>query len=818
MAVTFVTSTYGTSTNGSITLTYPTASMQENDLVLLAAGAVDNGDAKPIAVTGYTYLIPAATIEESADPSAAVGYKWMGATPDTGVTQTFGDVYGRIAVAGTFRGVHKAFGICAGYSTGSNGCAADPPAIGCNANGALSVVFASMGTYYDTSTINDVPSGYTLITGTRLLGPGASGVYFASVEGAYKAVNAGSIDPGAWSVTGGVADGWLAQHYILLPTSCTTIEYVGTTYGTLDIDGASSVTLTLSLTGLTGGSSSSVSENDVLVLFSTRAGVADETATITGWTSLTHVYSDDTRDTSLDVFRLTATSSPPTQAVIEYNLDGANETCCAEVRVYRNVHVTNSFAFTTASGINTAAADPPTITGTYAGSVLVFGSAAAASGATFVYNGYPPRNYQTVNGAGVYDAHLVVGQMGMGTATANLPASTAISDSTSNSWCSVCVELEPTVASVITASDTEALAAVLSIAGDLVIEAAVEVVLTTSDTEALAAALAITGDLVTECELDPGTEELAAVLSIAGDLEQICELDPGTEELAAVLSITGDTYYELAQSIETSDTEALAAVLSITGDTYYELAQSIETSDTEALAATLAITGDLAYALAFYGTCDIAATLAIAGDVAYTRAITLDPGTEELAAVLTVEGDTYYELAQSIETSDTEALAAALAITGDLEQVCELGPDAEAMAATLAITGDLIIVPIHAGWIESQPARVTRVYKADKPEDGTIELVDHPEPARPLRELDPGLGDSIMAAAFRRAKEQAEREGAKQARREAERKAHLKAQARAEREALEAARQAEEAARQAALLALRKRRDDEALVLLLLYS
>jgi len=160
---------------------------------------------------------------------------------------------------------------------------------------------------------------------------------------------------------------------LLAPTAAGNIEFVG---GSITSKvGATSGNSTISLTsGLTGGIASSVSDGDLVIAVFATGSSADRTLAITDGTNNytligSELWSNDTNDTNLRVaYKFvsgdTSTTFGPT--------GNAQDAGAMAVYVFRGVDASPlDVSATTATGLSSTAADPPSIEPVTAGAFIV---------------------------------------------------------------------------------------------------------------------------------------------------------------------------------------------------------------------------------------------------------------------------------------------------------------------------------------------------------------------------------------------------------------------------------------------------------------
>lgn len=240
-----------------------------------------------------------------------------------------------------------------------------------------------------------------------------------------------------------------------------TISYVG---GVASSRAGSTSTTTQSLTSLTGGSDSSPSEGDlVVVTVAVGSQGRNPSCAISSWSTIgTQLnVTPTTYDTSLQVSYKFMTSSPDTQITIPSsgNIADGQAWC---VHVFRGVDPTTPLDVTpqsaTGSGTNSRP-DGPAITPTTEGAWIVLCGGGAASNNTTAYtapSGYAT-NWRTANGADTNDGGACSGYYTGWTSGSHDPAAVGGgSVNSANSWCAWTIALRPAPLSE-SAEDTGAL-------------------------------------------------------------------------------------------------------------------------------------------------------------------------------------------------------------------------------------------------------------------------------------------------------------------------------------------------------------------------
>lgn len=209
-------------------------------------------------------------------------------------------------------------------------------------------------------------------------------------------------------------------------------------------------TVTLSLTSLTGGISASAASGDLIIAAFAQSRSSDSTLSITDgttdYTSIADLYSNDSRDTNLQVsYKFstgdTATTFGPTgQAGFAGNI---------AVYVFRGVNSTTPFDVTTqtATGLNSLLPDPPSITPVTSGAYpVVVGAGGHRAETTGLYTASDLTDFITNTATAGDRTSMGVGHKPDWTSGAFNPAAfgnNGFTDSTSYSWAAVTMALKP---------------------------------------------------------------------------------------------------------------------------------------------------------------------------------------------------------------------------------------------------------------------------------------------------------------------------------------------------------------------------------------
>lgn len=153
------------------------------------------------------------------------------------------------------------------------------------------------------------------------------------------------------------------------------IQFVGAVAGSA----VSAASLNVSLSGtLTGGVGSSPIVGDVVVVCAAQYSSGDINMNVTGYTELCDLFSNDTVDANLIVSYKRMISTPDTSFTVTST---TNFEMAVVAHVWRNVNATTPIdvTTTTATGTNSALANPPSITPVTGGAIILAVGAAATT-------------------------------------------------------------------------------------------------------------------------------------------------------------------------------------------------------------------------------------------------------------------------------------------------------------------------------------------------------------------------------------------------------------------------------------------------------
>jgi hypothetical protein len=226
------------------------------------------------------------------------------------------------------------------------------------------------------------------------------------------------------------------------------IEFVGGATGF-----ATSNTVSVSLTALTGGIASTAATDDLVLVYVGCSSTASRTFTFTSgtYTSIQFLYANGSNDANLQVSMRFMSATPDTTVAVQHN-GAAADTIAVYVSVWRGVDLTTPIDVTsiTASATNTLIADPAAITPATSGAYIVAGALGAApSGAvqpTGVYTSSDLTDFRGVGGGGGARTSVIGAGYKQWAGGAFDPAvfgTTDITNSTNCSYAAVTLALRP---------------------------------------------------------------------------------------------------------------------------------------------------------------------------------------------------------------------------------------------------------------------------------------------------------------------------------------------------------------------------------------
>lgn len=218
---------------------------------------------------------------------------------------------------------------------------------------------------------------------------------------------------------------------------------------------AGTTSYTVSLSGtLTGGSDSSPSPDDIVVVMAGEVFTTPMLATITvsgdingTYNLLTSDVGNDTRDTYSKNYYFVQGTTPDSALTITKTADSGAPTRTF-VQVWRGVDLTNPIDVTSlsAAGMNSSYADAPSITPATAGAVIVYGGFGSFTTGTAVYtnvNAEPIFNASNQNGTSRRIAGFMSAHTGWASGAYDPVAETGTQTSANEAWTAHIMVLRP---------------------------------------------------------------------------------------------------------------------------------------------------------------------------------------------------------------------------------------------------------------------------------------------------------------------------------------------------------------------------------------
>lgn len=230
------------------------------------------------------------------------------------------------------------------------------------------------------------------------------------------------------------------------------IQYVGGQTASITVVSPTTQTITYSLTG--GLASVPAAGDLVIVGYGEAAGgdaVLSGRISTSGYSLITELYSNDSQDSNLAVFRKFMGGTPDSNIIV-IGSTSTNSAATVNIQVWRGVDTTTPLdpTTTTATGINTGYANPAAITPAAAGNVIaLFANTATSNNDSSTYTTASTSymtNFRQVARAG--NSYRSVGGSGYVTGqSAGVSYDPAVwqvsSDSVGYSWCAATLALRP---------------------------------------------------------------------------------------------------------------------------------------------------------------------------------------------------------------------------------------------------------------------------------------------------------------------------------------------------------------------------------------
>lgn len=230
----------------------------------------------------------------------------------------------------------------------------------------------------------------------------------------------------------------------------TSIQYVG---GYVQAFAGTAGNITITLTSLTGGLASSPAAGDLVIVYFGAGSLSDINLIVSGYTEIVELYSNDTYDTNLVVARKFMGATPDTSFTLTIPSGNTSPTGTLDnagavaVQVWRGVDSVTPLDVTqtTDAGTDTVLCDPPAITPTTSGAIIVSGGAGGHSrGPLATYSSSDLTAFLSAAGNDGNDVTIGLGYRVWTSGSFN-PAAFTFSaiDSASFSWAAVTLALRP---------------------------------------------------------------------------------------------------------------------------------------------------------------------------------------------------------------------------------------------------------------------------------------------------------------------------------------------------------------------------------------
>lgn len=198
-----------------------------------------------------------------------------------------------------------------------------------------------------------------------------------------------------------------------------------------------------------------------------------------GWIEIDDLFADDTDDMNMAVFYKIMTSTPDTSVIIEGSTGGPDSSLAVVVMAFRGVDTTTPFdvSSTTATALNTADANPPSINHNNPSGVWIVIAGASSHILATLQTYTMPTGYTTdsISGGMLDTNHITVG-MGYRSSGVSDPEDPGVmnhsgTDATTNGWGAITMALRPavTVAPTVTTTNpaTSITATSATLGGDM---------------------------------------------------------------------------------------------------------------------------------------------------------------------------------------------------------------------------------------------------------------------------------------------------------------------------------------------------------------
>jgi hypothetical protein len=206
------------------------------------------------------------------------------------------------------------------------------------------------------------------------------------------------------------------------------IKYVG---GRTEGFAGSASNITVSLTGLSGGTSSSPNNGDLVMVYFGVGTTFAQTLSVDGYTSVAQVESGGAREAVLRVAYKFMSATPDTSITLTNGTRGDQFAGAVSVHVWKNVGSVTSSA--TASATGSVLCNPPSVTPTVAGSIILAGGAGVHTEGIATFSSSDLSNFLSSGGNDNYDVSIGLGSKEWQSGSFN-PAAFSFSASDSPDW------------------------------------------------------------------------------------------------------------------------------------------------------------------------------------------------------------------------------------------------------------------------------------------------------------------------------------------------------------------------------------------------
>lgn len=232
---------------------------------------------------------------------------------------------------------------------------------------------------------------------------------------------------------------------ILLPSPAfAALQYVGGVTGSRA--GSTSAGITLSLTALTGGISSTAATGDIVIVSVASGGTShlNQGVSTSGYKELNDLYANGSSNDAMLSVNWKIMGATPDTSVVTLPSGSTADGLAAAAQVWRNVDQVTPLdvASTSSSGTATGRPTPPAITPVTSGAVVIAtGSGAAATGAVFTTATLS--NFLSVSGADTIDGTVGMGSFAWTSGTYTPAQFTGGTTGSGDSWAGLTLVLRP---------------------------------------------------------------------------------------------------------------------------------------------------------------------------------------------------------------------------------------------------------------------------------------------------------------------------------------------------------------------------------------